>query len=280
MDENQKPAILRQQSASSQSVPNVQPSEVGGASAYMRQDLLDVHQRAMSTPTLWEKSYLCPCRNRKTRQPDPSCKLCHGRGIAFFPPQQTDVIVQSQEKGILNSDLGLLDSGTAIGSSERGYRISFRDRISLPYVQISQSLIFDATQKRIDNGIYMIFDVSAVDYAATIDGELTDSVDYTFDFDNNLFYPKQHLLNRNISINIQTTLRYMVADLLKEHRYAREQNEEYIRLPQKLLLKREDVFVDKERFESNDGDTGQMIDTKRPSSNQIDGLNGFFGGSN
>ncbi|MCB5366937.1 hypothetical protein [Collinsella aerofaciens] len=253
------------------------------STAAIRTDMLDNVVNQASLPALWEKSYLCPCRDRATRQPNQSCKLCHGRGIAFLPPRPLNIIITSQEKGIFNGDLGLFDSGTAIGTPERGVKVAFRDRITLPNVTVSQSFIFDVTQRRVEQGFYMIYDVKNIDFATSMKGELTEGVDYTWDRERNLFFPNESLLGENVSINIQTTLRYMVADLLKEHRYARDTQGRLVSLSQKLLLKREDIFIDKEAFESgvSDSEVGKMIDTKRPPA--IDGLNGFFrnsGGSN
>jgi hypothetical protein len=244
--------------------------------AAVRQDSLDLTLNNMSLDALWEKSYLCPCRNPITQQPNMSCPRCYGRGIAFLPPRPLKIIIQSQEKGILNGDLGLMDSGTAIGTPDRNTRVAFRDRITVPQAVVSQSMIFDVTQRRIDNGFYMIYDVQEIEFATTLDAELQDGVDYTFDSKSNLFIPNQSLFGQNISINILTVLRYMVADLLKEHRYAHDMTGKLLKLPQKLLLKREDVFIDKEAFSqgTNDSDVGRMIDTKRPPS--TNGLNGFF----
>jgi hypothetical protein len=251
------------------------------ATAAIRTDMLDNHVGSMSLPSLWEKSYLCPCRNRATRQPNQACKLCHGRGIAYLPAKPLNIIIQSQEKGVFNGDIGLLDTGTAIGTPDRGTQVAFRDRITLPTVTVSQSFIFDVSPKRLKHGFYMVYDVKSIDFATTIKGELTEGVDYEFDRENNLFIPKKQWEGENISINIQTTLRYMVADLLKEHRYARNQQGQLEKTPQKLLLKREDIFIDKEAFEIGvEKDHGEMIDTKRKPS--VDGLNGFFrsGGAN
>lgn len=252
------------------------------STAAIRTDMLDTHTKVMSLPSLWEKSYLCPCRDRATRQPSQSCKLCRGRGVAYLPARPLDIMVQSQEKGVFNADLGLIDSGTAIGTPDRSTQISFRDRITIPLAAVSQSFIFDVTQRRIDKGFYMVYDVKEIEFATSMKGELTEGADYTFDKENNLFFPKQHLLNENVSINIQTTLRYMVADLLKEHRFGRDGMGRIVKLPQKLLLKREDIFIDKEAFESgvNNAELGEVIDAKRKPS--VDGLNGFFrsGGSN
>lgn len=250
------------------------------STATVNTPMLDKTTNAMSIPTLWEKSYLCPCRVKETRQPDPTCKLCRGRGIAYLPPKPLQIIIQSQEKGVFNGDLGLIDSGTAIGTpSDRDVRIAFRDRITLTNALVSQSFIFDVSERRIENGFYMIYDVNKIEFATTADGEIFEGSDFTVDYKNNLLFPKGHLLNKNISINILTTLRYMVADLLKEHRYAPQQNGTIARMPQKLLLKREDIFIDKESFDIgvNDVEVGQMIDTKRQPS--VDGLNGFFGNS-
>lgn len=249
------------------------------SNAAIRTDMLDTHVNTMALPSLLEKSYLCPCRDRATRQPSQSCKLCCGRGIAYLPPKPLTIIIQSQEKGITNGDLGLLDTGTAIGTPDRSVQVSFRDRITIPTATVSQSFIFDVTQRRVEKGFYMVYDVKEIDFATSIKGELYEGADYEFDRKNNLFIPKAHLLNENVSINIQTTLRYMVADLLKEHRYARDSLGKLVKLSQKLLLKREDIFIDKEAFETgvNNAELGEMIDTKRKPS--VDGLNGFFRGS-
>lgn len=247
------------------------------STAAIRTELLDNTAKQMSIPALWEKSYLCPCRDRQTRQPNQTCKLCHGRGIAYLPPRPLDIIITSQEKGVFNGDIGLIDSGTAIGTpADRNAQVAFRDRITIPSATVSQSFIFDVTQRRVDNGFYMVYDVKSIDFATSLKGELTEGIDYTWDRDKNLFFPDASLLGQNVSINIQTTLRYMVADLLKEHRYAKNTLNQLVKLQQKLLLKREDIFVDKEAFSvgTDESEVGRMIDTKRPPA--IDGLNGFF----
>ncbi|AIW03334.1 hypothetical protein CPT_Mater177 [Bacillus phage Mater] len=247
------------------------------STAGVRTDMMDVTTNSMGIPCLWEKSYLCPCRDRATKQPNQACPRCHGRGIAYLPPVPIRIIIQSQEKGAFNADLGLMDSGTAIGTpADRTARLAFRDRITVPDAKVSQSFIFDVSDRRVKNGFYMVYDVNEIEYAVTVDQELQAGIDYEFNKQKNLFIPKPHLLNKMISINILTTLRYMIADLLKEHRYAPNQAQQLVQMPQKLLLKREDIFIDKEAFEVgvNNEQVAEMIDTKRKPS--TDGLNGFF----
>jgi hypothetical protein len=247
------------------------------STASVRTDLLDPGMKSMSIPALWEKSFLCPCRNRATRQPSQSCNICHGRGIGYLPATPLDILIGSQEKGVLNGDIGLVDSGTAIATPvQRETRVSFRDRLTIPDAQVRQSFIFDVSERRVQKGFHMVYDVHEVEYAVTKKGELTEGVDFTIDKKNNLFFPDTSLEGEMVSINITTTLRYMVTDLLKEHRYARDPAGSLIIMPQKILLKREDVFVDKEAFELGveDAEVGEMIDTKRKP--PVDGLNGFF----
>lgn len=249
------------------------------STAGLRTDMLDVMTDSMSVPTLWEKSYLCPCRDKATKQPNQSCRRCHGRGIGYLPPVPTKIIIQSQDKDSFNGDLGLLDAGTAIGTpADRTIRVAFRDRITSQHAKVSQSFIFDVSDRRITNGFYMVYDVSKIEYALTVDSELTEGEDYTVDLSKNLFFPKAHLKGKMISINILTTLRYMVADLLKEHRYAPNQANQLVPVQQKLLLKREDLFISKEAFEIgvNNTELGELVDPKRKPS--TDGLNGFFQG--
>lgn len=251
----------------------------GVAVPKFKPEMLQDGIKNVSIKVLWEKSYLCPCRQKDTRQPDPSCSLCHGRGIAYLPPKVIDLAIQSQGKGVMNTDIGLYDSGTAVGTTilNTPYTIAFRDRITLPEVQVSQSFIFDVSQRRINNGFYMVYDVHEIELAATTTGMLVEGTDYTVDIEKNLFFPNDKWLGENISINISTTLRYMVADLLKEYRYGPiERNNQMIKMPQKVLLKREDLFIDKEAFELGDEEiTSAMVDPKRGAA---DSLNGFFGG--
>ncbi|ARQ94991.1 hypothetical protein FLAPJACK_77 [Bacillus phage Flapjack] len=239
---------------------------------------LDSHIDNFAQRVLWEKSYLCPCRDRATRQPQQSCKICHGRGIAYLPAKEIGMMIQSQEKGVFNGDLGLIDTGSAIGTPERATRVAFRDRITVPRAVISQSFIFDASKRRIEHGFFMVYDVKKIEFVTSMQGELLEGQDYTVDYNKNLFFPKEHLEGHNISINIDTTLRYLVADLLKEHRYVRDMDYTQHNAVQKILLKREDIFIDKEAFETgvNNKEVDTIIDAKRKPS--TDGLNGFFKG--
>ncbi|AMQ66596.1 virion structural protein [Bacillus phage Shbh1] len=248
----------------------------GMPKGYIRPDLVEAHNDTFHIPTLWEKSYLCPCRERSTRQPKQTCNICFGRGIAFLPSQPLKITIQSQEKGINNIDLGLLDSGTAIGTPERLTRLTFRDRITIPEAVIGQSLLFDIDENRLNNGFYLIYDVKSITFATTTKGQIYEGEDFEIDYNKNLFLPKESLLGENVSINLLTTLRYLVADLLKEHRYIQEPNQTFTLSPQKILLKREDVFIEKESWAlgASNEEVNKMIDTKRPS--EPDGLNGFF----
>ncbi len=245
---------------------------------------------------LWERAWLCTCRNPMTQAPKSDCPLCHGRGVAYRPPTEEVVAIQSQEKGMTNMDLGIYDSGTAIGTTALESKISFRDRLSVPDVEIYQSFIFDVNDYRVKNGMFLSYDVKRLDLVFGMDGrELVEGTDYTFDEASNKFYPKEHLINTNVSINMAVTLRYIVIDLLKESRYQYtafgRSTPQFENLPRKLLLKREDIFVDSEPFslsidtearlkelEGAEPDNGKiesprMVDPKRAGT-----TGGFFGG--
>lgn len=201
----------------------------------------------------WEKSYICPCKNKRTRVADMACPVCHGTGIGYLPPREEIVAIQSQEKGANNVDLGLYDSGTAIGTTFTESNMSFRDRIEVPEVTISQSLLFDVTVDRIENGMFLSYKAESIELAmGETQGALSEGVDYLFDKSQNRFYPKSHLLGTNVSLNIRTVLRYLIIDLLKESRYQytekNNQKAKFENLPRKLLLKREDIFVNPEPF--------------------------------
>lgn len=240
---------------------------------------------------LWERAWLCTCRNPMTLAPKATCHICHGKGIAYMQSTKEQVAIQSQEKGMANMDLGLYESGTAIGTTRLESKISFRDRLTVPDVEIYQSLIFDITDYRVKHGMFLSYDVKRIDIVFGANGkELVENKDYTFDEPSNMFYPKEHLVGTNVSINMAVTLRYIVIDLLKESRYQYTKfgvpSTQFENLPRKLLLKREDIFVNSEPFslsidtearlkeleQTQEPETTQMVDPKRQSSG------GFFGG--
>lgn len=237
----------------------------------------------MGMSVLWEKSYLCTCRNPITKAPDPTCPICMGRGIAYLPSKKVKVAIQSQDRSVTNADLGLYDSGTAIATTLPESTISFRDRLSLPDVKIQQSLLFDVTDKRVRDGMWLSYDVDEIALAVTDNGKMIyENEDYTFNKEKNLFIPKEHLLGKNVSLNITTVLRYIVIDLLKESRYQYTnkgtQLEKFESLPKKLLLKREDAWVNPTPFSMETEGIENQEAMEDPKRNMSTNSGGFFGG--
>lgn len=231
----------------------------------------------------WEQSYICTCLSTMTKSPKMDCPICRGKGIAYLPAKKDVIILQSQDKDISNTDLGLLESGTAIGTTVPNSPISFRDRITVPDVSINQSMLIQVNQKRVENGFRLPYDVNSILLARTSEGRSLElGEDYRLDLNENIFYPNEEFIGENISINIDTVLRYVVIDLLKESRYQYTNKgtalESFINLPKKLLLRREDAWVDpipnviEDDFKT-DPEDGEWEDPKRKMSG------GFFGGS-
>ena len=240
-----------------------------------------VHDRGVRI--LWEQSYICTCLSTMTKSPDTACPICHGRGIAYLPAKETVLILQSQDRDVSNTDLGLLESGTAIATTEPNSPISFRDRITVPDVSIRQSMLIHVTPERARNGHRLPYDVNRILLARTTKGRSLElGKDYRLDLNENIFKPNEEFIGENISINIDTVLRYIVIDLLKESRYQYSNkgtpHEEFINLPKKLLLRREDAWVDpipttiEGDFKTEDV-KGEWDDPKRGMSG------GFFGGT-
>ena len=142
-------------------------------------------------------------------------------------------------------------------------------------------MLFDVTRRRVNEGMWLAYDTKEIIYAVTDKaGIIYEDEDYTFDEEKNLFFPREHLIGKNISLNITSTLRYIVIDLLKESRlqYTGKGTplEHVDHLPKKLLLKREDAWVNPTPFsmeQDSRPDEGQ-VDPKRPMN-----TGGFFGGA-
>lgn len=229
---------------------------------------------------LYEESILCTCRNPKTNAPDPVCEHCHGKGVAYLKSGIERVIIQSQDRDIVSADLGLYSTGSAIGTTMPNSIITFRDRLTLPEVAIGQSMIFDVTPKRQRDGFWIPFDIIEVTKAFGSDNRvLRENFDFTVDYERNLVKPSEELIGQNMSMNFNAKLRYIVTDLLKESRYQYSKvgnfDEGFDSLPKKILLRREDAWIDHSPFsgitESNDTSFNDK-ELKR----DIEG--GFFGG--
>lgn len=233
---------------------------------------------------LWERAYFCPCLNPDTGFPRMDCPRCHGKGIAYLPAKETIMAIQSQEKGINNIEIGLLESGTAIGTTRLEHRISYRDRFTVPEVLMPQSMVYHINESRIKKGIPLYYDVQEVTFITT-QTELVREEDY--EVKNSRLYLNEKYLNKTVSLNVLMTLRYVVSDILKESRYQytkfNQPKPRFDNLPQKLLLKREDVIVLQDPYKMNDGDIEdielQVEDPKASISNTSNASGGFFGGA-
>lgn len=231
---------------------------------------------------LWERAYFCPCLNPDTGHPRMDCPRCHGKGIAYLPPKETIMAIQSQEKGINNIEIGLLESGTAIGTTRLEHRISYRDRFTVPEVLMPQSMVYFVSDTRIKKGIPLYYDVREVTFITTQE-DIVRAEDY--EIKNGRLFLDERYKNSTVSLNILMTLRYVVSDILKESRYQytkfNQPKPRFDNLPQKLLLKREDVIVLQDPYKMNDGDIEdielQVEDPKASVNNSASG--GFFGGA-
>src|SRR5699024_6814791 len=211
------------------------------------------------------------------------CPRCHGKGIAYLPPKETIMAIQSQEKGTNQLDIGILDTGTAIGIKQLEKSISYRYRFTVPEVLMPQQMVYFVNRDRIKKGIPLYYDVQEVTYITTQDGTIYEE-DYKIE--NNRLYLNEKYENHTVSLKILMTLRYVVSDILKESRYQytkfNQPKSKFENLPQKLLLKREDVIVLQDPYKVNDGieeDLEIQVDDPKASASNPSNLGGFFGGA-
>lgn len=231
---------------------------------------------------LWERAYFCPCLNPDTGHPRVDCPRCHGKGIAYLPAKETIMAIQSQEKGTNQLDIGILDTGTAIGTTQLEKRISYRDRFTVPEVLMPQSLVYFVSKERIKKGIPLYYDVKEVTYITSNIGNVYDD---DYEIKNNRLFLNSKFESSTISLNILMTLRYVVSDILKESRYQytkfNQPQTKFENLPQKLLLKREDVIVLQDPYKVQDGieeDLEIKVEDPKATPNNSN-LGGFFGGA-
>lgn len=210
----------------------------------------------VSLKTNWEQSFVCPCVNPMTLAPDPMCKVCHGTGRAYLPAKSNvPITIVGNNKGRRSNDYGTVDEGEAIGTVQSNYRVSAWDRITVPDAAVRQQYMFNATKPRINDGMFVPYDVKEVLYIVAMKPdnqstfrELSLGEDYRFDKETNKVHLDDSLEGFNISMIINVTLRYIVSNVLKELRYqytttGHEDNPTFDELPRKIALKREEAFV-------------------------------------
>lgn len=269
-------------------------------------------------PTEWEQHFPCPCINPNTNQPKSDCPICNGRGVAFRKPYVLQVAYQKNEKGGYNGSYGNNELGTTIATpqmTENGIEngISFRDRLSIPGLTISQDYIFNVTSRRVTNGVFIPYKIVSFDYVVTIGNsgnlqELHEGIDFKYDKNLGKIYPNEAHVGKQISLNITTELRYYVVDISKETRWAqvkKDQDKEiplnhqgkifdkYVhdnmniskgiqvfRLPKLLVLRREDLYYPPASFEDSNGDNSNtnILNTKDNINNSNKDIEDLLGG--
>lgn len=191
--------------------------------------------------------------------------------------------------------------------------ISARDRITIKDMYITQTYSFNVTPLRSSKGMFIPYKVSTIDEAYTIDdnGDLM-SIDISklsYDTDTSMLTILDSTLdNHTISLVLSVEARYYVVDVTKETRYAYVSNykgklamvgnynknlkyeELYgadfsglkgqgtipIRLPKKLIIRREDLYIPDSNIVISDSDNNAVITDPKATADMSD----FFGGNN
>lgn len=201
----------------------------------------------------WEQSYRCPCVSLMTLSPDPECPYCHGTGWSYLPAEKdVPIVIQKNNKGYSQGKYGDFDTGTTQATVQAGYKVSARDRISMPDFVVREQYLFNVTQGRIDNGAYIPYDVKNVIYGAYMDSnkviqQLVVGKDYTIDYEKNRVTLDSGLIGTNVTLLMNVVMRFIVVNVDKELRYQyREKNVAtpmFEELPRLVSLKREEVFI-------------------------------------
>lgn len=273
---------------------NINPNIVRNKQPFQRVDQIAGLLNRTGLPTIWEQAIPCPCINPETNSPRSDCPLCFGKGLIYTKKYQLDIAFQSDDKGISSDAYGQHELGTTIATpqvTENGIEngIAVRDRLTVQGITIAQSYIFNVNETRLEKGAMIPYQVVNFDNVVTVDDsynliQLREGIDFKYDKNTSLFSVlNNQLLNHNISMNISTTLRFYVANILKETRNAQvnkvmdkemlmgqgnsnlsnyfkkyKQNlntdTTIYRLPKKLLVKREDLFVRPTDFTTNGTD--------------------------
>lgn len=211
----------------------------------------------------WEKSYLCPCV-AKTGTPDPDCPICGGVGYAFRSGVETQANIINTSRNVKQSLYGMNTTGTSTATTLEEDFMSIRDRLTFKDQDIPVSVLIPITNKTILHGKNLRYLVKKIDFAVISQEDGTQveikPSELSVDYDKGMFYPTEEMEGQTISLNMIVAYRLYVIDILKEARYqydgdarAGDDSREMIKLPRKLLLRREDQYIPAVMNEANDG---------------------------
>lgn len=246
---------------------------------------MDNFIRAHGTPILLETAMLSPVRSKngapKLDSPD------GGMGVIFSKPVETDVMLQSMEKDFSTTDVGDVIKGTAIATTKRNDIITIRDRLTVSDTDIPQNLMIYINKKDVTHGVDLKYNVTNVLSITSTDddGNVVD-VDKGIVSGNKL-QPTEDMVGRFLSIRMLVSLRFYVVDILREGRGQYENdswqpkpNRDRTKLPTKLLLRREDMYVPDILGLSNEDGKVTEEELNTPKVNLDDNeIGGFFIGS-
>lgn len=266
-------------------------------------ELLNRH----SIKCTWEQAIQCPCFDNGSPKID--CPLCHGQGWVYKDPYDLDIAVLSDNKQILATQDGSMIPLSSIGipqitsnGIEDGIKPS--DRITVKNWNTPQNYIFNVTNKRLKNGLFMPYKVNEITHAYIIENNtLVDIKDYlSLDENNILHINNDSLLGKNISMILSVEKRFYVVALNKELRYAQFnkiqdkeeatgngnkfltykqfENGEFkdgiqiFKMPNQLLLRRENLYFPNYNIIESDNDDINNYEIKSPTISEADNLLG------
>lgn len=194
-----------------------------------------IQQHAVNV--VWEQAYHCPCLDEQTGQPQPNCPICHGQGWIYLHPRTIDMAIQGDEKNFSLNPTGMDNLGTSkatpqitVNGVEQGIKPG--DRITVTGWTTNDSYTFNVTNERLQDGLFLPFDVASINEAYYIEnGELNlvDSDSLEINGGSQLFIRDDNLLGKVITLSLEVIKRFYVISMIKELRY-----QQYYKLNDKL----------------------------------------------
>ena len=182
-----------------------------------------------SVRCLWEVSMRCPCVSTDTNSPQPLCPICHGQGYFYPQSYELDMGLQSDEnkynigghgKQYLPGTLATPQFSTVSGIPSQNLKPG--DRITVMNWTTPQEYIFNVTDRRLKDGLFLPYSVKGITSAYTTkeDGslEVLNKDDFHLE-DNFIHIDNKAYLDKNISVLLNVEKRFYVESLIHELRY-------------------------------------------------------------
>lgn len=236
------------------------PKKVGMITDFDKSEFIASIQTKGNT-VIYEKAYICPCKNREIPDHLTVCRNCGGKGWIFANPTRTKMLIvgirlEDKLKDGSLREWGMADIGFVQVTAPDDYKLTYMDRITnIDATAENHEILYPQLNDYEDEYFaFTKYPIKSFDYVAMFVGSdsplqrLTQGTHYTFQ-DNVIRFIGNDWANTNVTVRYVHNPAYHVIDIMRESMTSYNRNGlEKLVLPINVLARRAHLVFDPENL--------------------------------